>query len=150
MKLKIPPALIFAFTALCMYLLASFLPVGYFDFFGRSYLMWTLLMIATVVGLVSLIQFFRTKTSIDPLDPNRASSLVTSGVYAISRNPMYLALLLILLAWGLWLGNAFNTLLAAGFVAVMNRYQISREEAVLLQKFGKEYSQYCIKVRRWF
>lgn len=150
MKLIIPPALIFALTALCMYLLARFLPVGYFDFFGRSYLMWTLVLIAMLLATVALIQFFRARTSIDPLHPGKVSSLVTTGVYAISRNPMYLALLLILLAWGLWLGNAFNVLLAAAFVSVMNRYQISREEASLLQKFGKEYSQYCIKVRRWF
>jgi protein-S-isoprenylcysteine O-methyltransferase Ste14 len=63
---------------------------------------------------------------------------------------MYLALLLILLAWGLWLGNAFNTLLAAGFVGYMNRFQIIPEEEALTAMFGKRYQQYCKQVRRWF
>ena len=150
MTFKIPPALIFGCTALGMYLLATFLPVGYFDFFGRYCLMGTLMAMALVVAGVALLQFYRVRTSVDPLNPEKVSSLVTHGVYAYSRNPMYLALLLLLLAWGLWLGNAFNTLLAAGFVSLMNRLQIRREEASLMEKFGKEYRQYCIKVRRWF
>jgi len=109
-----------------------------------------LIVLAVVIALIALIQFFRAGTTTDPLNPDKASVLMTRGVYSLSRNPMYLALLLILLAWGLWLGNAFNTLLAAGFVSVMNKLQIKKEEAVLLTKFGKEYAQYCIKVRRWF
>ena len=133
-----------------MYLLATFLPVGYFDFFGRIALMWILFFLGMAVALAALIQFYRARTSVDPLKPEKASSLVTHGVYSFSRNPMYLALLLILLAWGLKLGNAFNTLLAAGFVSLMNRLQIRREEASLMEKFGKEYSKYCSEVRRWF
>lgn len=150
MKLRIPPVILFAFTALLMYVLAEFLPAGYFDFFGRLYLMGFLLLLATAIAITALIQFFSAKTTVDPLHPEKASALVRKGVYSISRNPMYLALLMVLLAWGLWLGNAFNVLLAAGFVSVMNRWQISREEASLLEKFGNEYRQYCIKVRRWF
>lgn len=63
---------------------------------------------------------------------------------------MYLALLLVLVAWGLWLGNAFNTIVAAGFVSYMNVFQIIPEEKILHQVFGKEYQQYCVFVRRWF
>ncbi|WP_373018744.1 isoprenylcysteine carboxylmethyltransferase family protein, partial [Muriicola sp.] len=102
------------------------------------------------IAITALIQFLRARTTVDPLHPDKASSLVTRGVYSISRNPQYLALLMVLLAWGLWLGNAFNVLLAAGFVSLMNRFQISREEASLQEKFDNEYRQYCIKVRRWF
>ncbi|NER10997.1 methyltransferase family protein [Muriicola jejuensis] len=150
MKLRVPPAVIFLLTALCMYLLAEFLPVGYFDFFGREYLMKALVILALIVSVAALVQFFRARTTVDPMNPQRASVLVTRGIFSISRNPMYLALLMVLLAWGLWLGNAFNVLLAAGFVTVMNRVQISREEASLLDKFGNEYRHYCLKVRRWF
>jgi protein-S-isoprenylcysteine O-methyltransferase Ste14 len=133
-----------------MYLLSAYLPVGYFDFFGRYYLMGVLLALALIIGMVALLQFFRAKTTIDPRKPGKTDHLVTSGVYAFSRNPMYLALLLVLLGWGLWLGNAFNALLAAGFVSVMNKLQIKPEEEVLANKFSREYAQYCIKVRRWF
>lgn len=150
MKLKLPPAIVFAVFALLMYLLSIFLPVGYFDFFGRKYLMLALLVIAGCIGLIALFQFFKSKTTVDPTNPLKASKLVSSGVYQYSRNPMYLGMLLLLLAWGLWLGNAFNVLLAAGFVAYMNKFQILPEEESLSDLFGKEYAQYCTLVRRWF
>ncbi|MCK0147017.1 isoprenylcysteine carboxylmethyltransferase family protein [Arenibacter sp. F26102] len=150
MKLKIPPIVVTFLFGLFMYLLAKYLPVGYFEFFGRYYLMFFLCFLALLIGIVSLFQFFRAKTSRDPLAPAKTSRLVTSGLYQYSRNPMYLALLLLLLAWGLYLGNAFNTLLAAGFVFYMNTFQIIPEEEVLANKFGKEFHKYCVMVRRWF
>ena len=150
MALKIPPAIIFIFFAGIMYLLATFLPVGYFDFYGRYLLIKILLGAAILLGIISIVQFLRAKTSVDPLNPSKAQKLVTGGLYNYSRNPMYLTLLLILLAWGLWLGNAFNTVTAALFVAYMNRFQIIPEEDALREKFGKDYEKYTIKVRRWF
>jgi len=150
MRLKVPPVFVFTIFGVLMYLLAQFLPVGYFDFFGRKYLMFTLFTIAGSIGFISLLQFFKSKTTADPTTPLKASKLVTSGIYQFTRNPMYLGLLLMLLAWGLWLGNAFNVLLAAGFVAYMNAFQIAPEEEALLQLFDKEYRQYCTLVRRWF
>jgi protein-S-isoprenylcysteine O-methyltransferase Ste14 len=150
MRLKIPPLIITLIFGLFMYLLAIYLPFGYFDFFGRDYLMYLLLFLALLIGAVSLFQFFSSKTSIDPRSPSKVSTLVTGGLYQYSRNPMYLALLLLLLSWGLYLGNAFNTLLAAGFVYYMNTFQILPEEEVLTNIFGKEYQKYCVIVRRWF
>jgi len=150
MKLKIPPVIVLIVFGALMYLLSIFLPVGYFEFFGRSYLMYALLVGAITIGLISLVQFFKSKTTVDPTVPEKATSLVTSGVYKISRNPMYLGMLLILLAWGLWLGNAFNVLLASGFVLYMNKFQIVPEEEVLSKMFGVAYKQYCVLTRRWF
>lgn len=150
MKLKVPPAFVFLFFGFLMYLLQEFLPVGEFDFFGRQYLLKGLTLLALVIAMVAIGQFFRNRTTVDPLKPSKASYLVTKGMYRFSRNPMYLALLLLLLAWGLYLGNAFNTLVAAGFVSYMNHFQIGPEEKVLSQRFGKEYEHYCTQVRRWF
>ncbi len=150
MKLKIPPAVVFLIFGGLMYLLAEFLPVGYFDFFGRPYLMIGLSALALIIAAIALLQFFGAKTTVDPTHPAKAVKLVETGIYAYTRNPMYLALLMLLLAWGIWLGNAFNTLLAAGFVAYMNHFQIVPEERALLQVFGKDYKQYCLLVRRWF
>jgi len=150
MRLKVPPAIVFTVFGLLMYVLARFLPVGYFDFFGRKYIVIFLIGIAVSIACISLFQFFLSKTTIDPMTPSNASKLVTSGVYQFTRNPMYLALLLILLAWGIWLGNAFNVLLAAGFVGYMNAFQILPEEEMLSELFDKEYKQYCTLVRRWF
>ncbi len=150
MRLKLPPAIIFIIFGGLMYVLDLVLPVGEFDFFGRFWLMRILVVLALIIGCISLFQFFKAKTSIDPLKPSKSSRLVTNGIYKLSRNPMYLALLLLLLAFGLWLGNVFNTLLAATFVSYMNKFQIVPEEEALVELFGKEYQQYCIQVRRWF
>lgn len=150
MALKIPPALVFLFFGGMMYLLALWLPVGYYDFLGRQLLAKILIGAAILIVCISLVQFYRAGTSINPTDLSKTTKLVTKGIYNYSRNPMYLAMLLLLLAWGLWLGNAFNTLLAAGFVAYMNAYQIRKEESSLREQFGKEYEQYCRFVRRWF
>ena len=150
MQLKLPPAIVFIIFSMLMYVLSIFLPFGDFQFFGRDFLILFLLGIGVLLGVISLIQFYVSKTSIDPRTPYKVSSLVTNGLYRFTRNPMYLALLMILLAWGLWLGNAFNTLLAAGFVGYMNKFQIIPEEKVLSKIYGKKYQHYCTQVRRWF
>ncbi len=150
MELKVPPVIVFLVFVLGMYLLSTFLPFGFFDFFGRLPLAKILIGVAAAIGLVSLVQFFVSKTTVNPNTPDKASSLVTNGLYTFSRNPMYLAMLLLLLAVGLFFGNAFNTLIAAGFVGYMNRFQIVPEEHILLDKFGKKYTEYLTKTRRWF
>lgn len=150
MELKLPPAFVFLIFGLGMYLVAKFLPFGFFDFFGRTVLFKVFLVLAFLVMIAALIQFYRAKTTVDPTKPANTSQLVTNGVFTFSRNPMYLAMLLVLLAIGVALGNAFNTLLAAGFVAYMNRFQIIPEERFLLEKFGREFKEYCTLTRRWF
>lgn len=150
MELKVPPVLVFLFFALVMYLVSLFLPIGFFDFFGRFILAKMLVAMAALIGLISIFQFFKNKTTVDPVHPDKVSKLVTSGLYKYSRNPMYLALLLVLLGLGLYLGNAFNTLVAAGFVGYMNRFQIIPEERILLDRFDREYKSYQIATRRWF
>lgn len=150
MQLRIPPPVVALIFGAAMYVLNRFLPVGNFDFFGREFLIYTLTAIAVILVVAAKWQFQKFSTTSNPMDPSKATSLVTGGIYSYSRNPMYLALLLILMAWGLWLGNAFNSLLAAAFVAFMNNFQIALEEKTLASKFGKSYQQYCIQVRRWF
>ncbi|NNK76980.1 MAG: isoprenylcysteine carboxylmethyltransferase family protein [Maribacter sp.] len=150
MRLKLPPVLIFLLFSIVMFLLARFLPFGDFQFFGRNNLVLFLIGMAVLIAIISLSQFFSRKTTIDTRTPFKTTKLVTRGIYKYSRNPMYLAILLVLLAWGLWLGNAFNTLVAAGFVGYMNKFQIKPEEEALTTIFGKEYQQYCTQVRRWF
>ena len=150
MELRIPPAVVFIVFGGLMWIVAKFLPFGDFDFFGRKWLMGLLILMAVIVAGIALVQFFISRTSVDPRYPQKSTKLVTSGVYQISRNPMYLALLMLLLALGLWLGNAFNTLTAAGFVYYMNAFQIKPEEQQLHKTFGNVYKQYCSMVRRWF
>lgn len=148
--MKVPPAVIMLIFGGLMYVLDRFLPVGEFDFFGRQELAMILSGLGVLVILISVIQFFIKKTTVDPLNPKKTSKLVTNGVYNYTRNPMYLGMLLFLLAFGLKLGNAFNTLMAAGFVSYINHFQIKPEEEMLMELFGQEYSIYCKLTRRWF
>jgi protein-S-isoprenylcysteine O-methyltransferase Ste14 len=133
-----------------MLLLSEWLPFGQFDFFGRSTLKWLLASFGGVIAFFAVFQFLKAGTTLDPKNLDKNSKLVIHGVYNFSRNPMYLSLLLVLLAWGVHLGNAFNTIMAALFVAYMNRFQISAEEEVLEKKYGSIYLNYCALVRRWF
>lgn len=88
-------------------------------------------------------------TTFDPLDPSRAQNLVVTGVYRFTRNPMYLGMALLLLAWCLYLGNVVAFISIPIFVVAMNELQIRAEEAALLNNFGEEYAQYRMRVRRW-
>ena len=150
MHLKIIPPLVFLTFAGIMYLLDYFLPVGEFEFFGRRILILVLFGLGFLVAVLAFIQFARANTTTNPRNFDKVSTLVTGGIYKLTRNPMYLGLMLFLLAWGLYLGNAFNAITAAAFVSYMNAYQIRPEEALLQERFGPAYAQYCKAVRRWF
>lgn len=112
--------------------------------------------IAIVIGLIGIllilagaIEFRAARTTVNPMQPGNASSIVTRGVYAISRNPMYVGFLLILLSWAVFLSNILSFAVLPAFVWYMNRFQIIPEERALLAKFDEDYSAYTKSVRRW-
>ncbi|MEM9140757.1 MAG: isoprenylcysteine carboxylmethyltransferase family protein [Pseudomonadota bacterium] len=95
----------------------------------------------------SAIAFRRARTTIIPhLEP---SALVETGPYRFSRNPIYLADLVILAGWVLSLGSPLGLLLLAPFRWVLLRLFILPEEARLTHHLGQPYSDYCARVRRW-
>lgn len=99
--------------------------------------------------LPSLISFVRARTTVSPLSPERTTTLVTTGMFRISRNPMYLGMACLLIAFIFWLGNFFQLLWLIAFCAYLNTFQIKPEEASLNIKFGSSYQAYCSRVRRW-
>lgn len=102
-----------------------------------------------MIDLVSVGLFFKSKTTVNPLKPDKSQALVTSGLYRFSRNPMYLGMLLMLTGLALWLGNPIGVLPLIFFVAYLTTFQIKPEEAVLQKLFGATYSDYQDSVRRW-
>ncbi|MFW5470700.1 methyltransferase family protein [Knoellia sp. CPCC 206435] len=94
-------------------------------------------------------RFVRSGTTLEPFQPDRASTLVTSGPNAITRNPMYAGLTGLLLAHALWRGSWKAVLPVAGFVAFIDRAQIRPEEEALLEKFGPAYDAYRATTPRW-
>lgn len=144
MKLKIPPPILFIFFAILIYFLPPIL-----SFPSPFYFIIILLCLAFLLGMASLRAFRIAKTVITPLKPNKTSKIVTSGVYRISRNPMYLSLALCLLAWGMYLGKVSSIFGVILFVLLTTYLQIKPEEQALEQKFGEAYRRYKQSVRRW-
>lgn len=98
---------------------------------------------------VGVVTFMRARTTINPLRPQKAAVLVTRGIYRITRNPMYVGVALLLVAWAIYWGSLWGFLGPVFFVLYMNRFQIGPEERVLKDIFGEEYSAYATRVRRW-
>ena len=148
-KVRIPPVALFAVVALLMWAVASWLPSWRIALPGRTVATVLLLLVAATIGIAGVRAFDRARTTVDPLRPERASALVTSGIYRRTRNPMYVALAIALLAWTIWLAHPLALPWVVAFVAWMNRYQIAPEERALRALFGAEYERYCSEVRRW-
>jgi protein-S-isoprenylcysteine O-methyltransferase Ste14 len=100
-------------------------------------------------ALAGILAFRRANTTVNPAKPEAASTFVASGVYRVSRNPMYVGLLLVLTGWAFFLCHALTFLFLPVFVAYMNRFQIAPEERALSARFGSEYATYTRSVRRW-
>lgn len=137
-----------------MWVLARLLPQAQVWPRGASGWVWAAaLALALAGGLIALAgvrEFARARTTVNPLSPQRASHLVTGGIYQYTRNPMYLGMLLVLAGWGVWLGNA-AALLAGPLLAVLvlDALQIAPEERVMRARFGDDYARYAAQVRRW-
>jgi len=99
--------------------------------------------------LAGVRSFARAKTTVDPLHPDKAESLVTGGIYRVTRNPMYLGMVLILAGWTVWLGTLLGLIWMALFFLSMDRLQIPPEERALRAKFGETFDAYCRRTPRW-
>jgi len=105
--------------------------------------------IGVVLGVTAMASFLRAKTTMNPTRPGATSSLVTHGVFRVTRNPMYLSLVLYLVAWAVYLSNWVSLLLVPVFVLYIDQFQIKPEERALSALYGAEYASYKARVRRW-
>lgn len=99
--------------------------------------------------LLSLKRFWLAKTTVNPLKPHTSSHLVTSGIYRFTRNPMYVGLMLWLVAWAVYLNSLLCLIWPLIFVAYVTRFQIRPEERFLRELFGEEYLAYLKSTPRW-
>ncbi|QBX55036.1 isoprenylcysteine carboxylmethyltransferase family protein [Nocardioides seonyuensis] len=97
----------------------------------------------------SAAQFHRSGTTVEPFEPSKSTALVTGGVNQLTRNPMYVGMAGLLVADSLRRGSLVGLAPVAGFVAVMNAFQVAVEEHALQEKFGNDYEAYCASVPRW-
>lgn len=109
-----------------------------------------LMVVAALAPAAALIQLRRARTTVNSWRPAAARTLVTSGMYAWSRNPMYLGLALALLGWALELGTPAALGGPLLFIPFIHWVQIRPEERALRRRFGEDYARYCGRVNRWF
>lgn len=148
LELRIPPPIVGLLVAALMWGLAA-LPPPLATPAGVRYALVVALVLAGLgFDLLGLIAFVRSRTTINPLNPRKSSALVTSGVYRITRNPMYLGMALLLLAWAVYLAALWSFVGLALFVAYITRFQIVPEERILRGKFSG-FDDYATRVRRW-
>ncbi|MEQ8579675.1 MAG: isoprenylcysteine carboxylmethyltransferase family protein [Balneola sp.] len=149
MKLKTPPVIVVAITVFLMWVIDKYLSV---EFLALNAPKW-IIVLTPILGIacivLGVIQFSLKKTTVNPHKPEDSTSLVSSGIYSISRNPMYLGMLILLLFYGLFLGNGLVFMMLPVFIWYMNSFQIKPEEEMMIELFGDEYKDYQKRVRRW-
>lgn len=149
LELKIPPPAVALLFAAMMWLLSASAPSLALGLPWRKTVALLLGSAGLAIAFAGLFEFLRAKTTVNPLTPEAAAAMVTSGIFRFSRNPMYLGLLLALIGWAAWLSHLLGFFLPPFFLLYINRFQIEPEERALSAKFGEEYGQYRRSVRRW-
>jgi protein-S-isoprenylcysteine O-methyltransferase Ste14 len=149
LELKIPPLALVVIVAALMWCTRSATPDFDLPFSSDLMVPAALAILGALTCLAGVVAFRRARTTVNPLQPNTTSSLVVSGIYRYTRNPMYLGFLLLLMAWALALSNLPAIVLLPVFVLYMNRCQIMPEERMLTSRFEQDYARYRAKVRRW-
>lgn len=148
LELKVPPvALVFLFGAL-MWLVSGY-SVSTIALPWRWWFALIVCTVGVVIALAGVLAFRRAKTTVNPLTPEATTTMVTSGIYRFTRNPMYLGFLLVLAGWAIYLSNLLAFALLPLFVWCMNRFQIVPEERALGAKFPQAFTAYKYSVRRW-
>ena len=99
--------------------------------------------------MLATLLFKKDQTTVNPRNPEKTTTLVTNGIFSITRNPMYLGLFLSISSTILFFGSWFGIIILMFFVWYINKFQIIPEEEAMEKLFGGKYSEYRQKVRRW-
>lgn len=149
MKPRFPPILQLLAGGLVSWGITRMFSTAEYDAPVLWYLAIALLLFGFAVLTNAVFSFVRQKTTVNPLEPQKAERLVITGLYRFTRNPMYLGLAAILIGFALILENALALLGPLLFVISMTLLQIIPEERALSKIFGDEYHEYKDRVRRW-
>lgn len=148
-ELAIPPAVLLLAGLALTWTADHFLPAATFTFPAQQWVTIGLFAAGLVVILAGVITFRRHRTSVDPRDPGVASSLVDSGIFSVTRNPMYLGMTLMLAGSATGHGNWLALVVPVAFALWIDRFQIVPEERSLGAAFPEAFSAYREKTRRW-
>ncbi|MGI8600509.1 MAG: methyltransferase family protein [Chitinophagaceae bacterium] len=148
-RVYIPPPLVYAGIFLISFLLQKFLPINnsFFTTSTSTIIGISFIVLGLILDMPAIRQFVTTKNTLVTIKP--ATTLVTSGIYTKSRNPMYLGLLLIYAGVALIIGNWWTIILIPVLISIVAYFIIKPEERYLERAFGKDYLNYKQEVRRW-
>jgi protein-S-isoprenylcysteine O-methyltransferase Ste14 len=149
LELKVPPLVLVVVTALVMGGIAWRMPGFQVGLPGRVLGSVVVAGGGLAVCLAGVLSFRRASTTVNPTRPETVSALVDSGIYRVTRNPMYLGFFGILVGWAILLSNALACVMLPAFVFYLNRFQIEPEERVLAARFGISFQTYRSRVCRW-
>lgn len=149
LELRIPPLALFIIFAVMIWVVGVYLPAGNVALPGRRVAAAITFLLGLGVVSAGVFEFRRRKTTMSPFSPERTASVVSSGIYRWSRNPMYLGMALALLGIAIWCANWLGFAVVLLFCLYLTRFQIQPEERMLLKLFGAEYAEYMAQVRRW-
>lgn len=148
-ELKIPPVAVITVFAVLMMAVTRLLPGLTWLVPGRLVMAVALALLGGAVCLAGVVAFRRHQTTANPMVPATATTIVSTGPYRFTRNPMYVGFVLGLMAWAVFLSNAGAALLVLGCVLYLTQFQIKPEERALLTKFRSPFADYMASVRRW-
>jgi len=144
---KIPPPIIaILFAVMIFYFSDSF---AYVDLPFKIYISLFFVLLGFFITFSSARNFKKKETTVNPIKPEEASQLVTDGFFKITRNPMYLGMLLFLLGLSIYNGLIVGLVFLPLFVGYITFFQIIPEERAMIEIFGEDYKAYMKKVRRW-
>ncbi|MBK7408095.1 MAG: isoprenylcysteine carboxylmethyltransferase family protein [Saprospirales bacterium] len=144
-----PPPIIYVLVFFISIFIQKKIPLSGRFFESKAAFITGVILILTGLTIMApaLIKFFQTKNTLITVKP--ANSLQTSGIYSISRNPMYLGLLILYIGIGCFKGNVWSFMLVPVVILVITNFVIQNEEKYLERAFGVDYIEYRKKVRRW-
>lgn len=145
MENRIPPPVVTLVLGIAMWFVALSAEAPLW----RTALALAIFLLAGVFGLPAVRAFRKAGTTVNPVQIDRSTALVTGGIYRITRNPMYVSLALMLVAWALWLGGVWAWAGPVLLVLWLDRFQIRPEERAMAARFGADFEAYCRAVRRW-
>ena len=145
-KGPIPP-LILLFVVIIQLLTSNYLSFLTIEIFFINWIGYIIISLGLLMLVTSIMKFRKLKTTVIVF--KKPTSLVTTKIYSLTRNPMYLSMFFILLGLGLLSNNAGSIVTAFLFIPLMNQRIIKHEESMLVNEFQDEYNLYKNKVRRW-
>lgn len=150
MHLRIPPPIVALIGILLIFLSKDYILILYLHPYLQNTLSILFLVVGFVIILLATKEFKKSNTTVNPMKPETSTSLVTSGIFKYTRNPMYLGLSSILLASCFYFSSFLGIIVYVPFfILYITVFQIIPEEEVMKSLFDDEYLDYCSKVRRW-